>query len=249
MKIKLLFILLILSGCSYEEFDYSDINKIDNLIVESRFSVELIDSIYNNYEENDYLNGLRDIVYLYNNGKDTGNNHLFHAPNEDDGTFVITSICFSHYFLVVYRLNSVTSINQSGDKEVSFIGKYSTFLGVDVDQSTFYTLNHFIPNALDLDTHSRNIWVRICLSKYLQLHQYNEMSLDYLLEAEQINKDNLYVKELLIRNYLALKVTSNLSEYVNEFPDNYAFIDLDKEEVKKLNSIFPAKKFKSNPIY
>lgn len=247
MKTKILFILLMLSGCSYEEFDYSDINKIDNLIVESRFNVELIDSLYEKYAANDYLDGMRDIIYQYNKELETGNILINHVPESDEGTFGITSVCFKDYFTGYNYLKSVIFFDNSN--KLSTISKYSPFLEVDVHRSALSTLDYFIPLALNKDTNSRNIWIRICLSKYLILHQYYEMSLDYLLEAEQINSQNLYVKELIIRNYLAMNVTSNLSEYVNEFPDNYTFIDLDKEEVKKLNSIFPAKKFKSNPIY
>jgi hypothetical protein len=236
-----------MSSCSYEEFDYSNINKIDNLIVESRFSVELIDSLYEKYAANDYLDGMRDIVHRLNKGKDTRSTLYYNAHEEDDETFKITSVCFSHYFNDYYLMKSWIDANE--DNRLIIIGRYSTYLKVDVERSAFSTMDHFIPIALSKDTNSRNIWIRICLSKYLFLHQYYEMSLDYLLEAEQINPQNLYVKELIIRNYLAMNITNNMNEYVKDIPNNYTFLNLNNEDVKLLNSLFPDKKFKSDPVY
>ena len=56
-------------------------------------------------------------------------------------------------------------------------------------------------------------------------------------------------KELIIRNYLALDDNTALSDYVDDFPDNYKFIDLSQEEVEELNQLFPSKKFKNNKKY
>ena len=247
MRLFILSLLLAMSSCSYEEFNYSDINKIDNLIVESRFSVELIDSLYEKYAANDYLDGMRDIIYQYNKGLVTGNVLMDIAPGSDDGTFGITSVCFTNYFTGYNFLKSVIYFDENN--KLLTMSKYSPFLEVDVHRSVLSTVDYFIPIALSKDTNSRNIWIRICLSKYLFLHQYYEMSLDYLLEAEQINPQNLYVKELIIRNYLAMNITNNMNEYVKDIPNNYTFLNLNNEDVKLLNSLFPDKKFKSDPVY
>ncbi len=249
-SIIILVLLLGLTGCSKKQFDSSEINEIDNLIVNSKFDIKLIDSIYNIYEENDYLNGLKEIVYLYNSEFDTNNNVIIYpTPNENDKTFMLTSVCFARYFIDYTRLSSSLEIYKKKGQDFWFIGTYSTFLKVDIDRISFYTIDHFIKNAIKLDTFSINIWIRICLSKYLMLHQYYNLSLDYLFDAEQINGENLYIKELIIRNYLALDDNTALADYVDDFPDNYKFIDLSQEEVEELNQLFPSKKFKNNEKY
>lgn len=248
-SIIILVILLGLSSCSKKQFDSSEINEIDNLIVNSKFDIKQIDSIYNIYVENDYLNGIREIVYLFNTTIDSDANYLYDAPNEYDGTFKVTSLCFSHYFMDYELFKTLVTTKENGRKKLSFIRKYSTYLGVDIDDSIFYTVDHFIKNAIKKDTSSTNIWVRICLSKYLMLHQYYNLSLDYLFDAEQINGENLYIKELIIRNYLALGDNTTLKNYIEQIPDNYKFIDLSQEEVEEINQLFTSKKFKYNKKY
>jgi hypothetical protein len=248
-NIIIIVILLGLSSCGKRQFDTSEINEIDNLIVNSKFDIKLVDSIYNIYEENDYLNGIKEIVYLYNTTIDSDGNYLYDAPNEYDGTFKVTSLSFSHYFMDYELFKTLVTTKENGRNELLFIRKYSTYLGVDIDDSIFYTVNHYIPIAIKKDTSFTNIWIRICLSKYLMLHQYYNLSLDYLFDAEQINGENLYIKELIIRNYLALDDNTALADYVDDFPDNYKFIDLSQEEVEEINLFFPSKKFKNNEKY
>ena len=134
-RIFILLLLLGLSSCSKEEFDYSNINEIDNLIVNSKFNIELIDSLYNTYEENDYLEGLREIVYLYNSEYDNSNNVVIYpTPDENYETYTLTSVCFARYFMDYPRFASLLrSFNKDGSDFI-FIGTYSTFLNVDIGQ-------------------------------------------------------------------------------------------------------------------
>lgn len=248
-SIIIVVILLGLLSCSKKQFDTSEINEIDNLIVNSKFDIKLIDSIYNIYEENGYLNGLKEIVNLYNITYDYSTPIEFVPPEDEFKSFVISSVCYHHLFQNYERLASRLPIPEDGNRIWLYIGKYSTFLGVEIDEISFYTIDNYIASALEEDTFSTNIWIRICLSKYLMLHQYYNLSLDYLFDAEQINGENLYIKELIIRNYLALDDNTALSDYVDDFPDNYKFIDLSQEEVEELNQLFPSKKFKNNKKY
>lgn len=45
-------------------------------------------------------------------------------------------------------------------------------------------------------------------------------------------------------NFLILNGYSVLADYVNDFLDNYSFIELDEEEINKLDSLFPHKNLK-----
>lgn len=67
-------------------------------------------------------------------------------------------------------------------------------------------------------------------------HRYYDKALEYLFEAQEINPENNYIKELIAKNLLLNIDTLNAVEYLKTIPKDYKFIDLD-ESIRKSNTI------------
>lgn len=216
LKISIIFILS--TACEKYELTDDLINDYDNAFVNSNMSKSFFDTL-NPSLSGSYihcLSTIREFQRIIDKGDSTEGGFYGFTGSENLNTFDETRSLF--YFLPRIKMAKV--------KLDSY--KYDPFLNKEILFIYYMTLNEYYNKAYKTDYEKKNIWIRIGLSIIMTDHRYYDKALEYLFEAQEINPDNNYIKELIVKNLLLNIDTHNEIDYLKSIPEDYEFIDLDE---------------------
>lgn len=210
----LLFICLIFISCESNDLTQNRINEIDNAFVNSNFNYSYLETL-NIDKETNYYNCLNDIAVSMNDKRITGGLAVMYKETNTD-TFFDTGLFFIY-------LSKVRRIGKLDSTEV-----YDHFLNKKLYSQYEFNLSEYYEAAYIKDEKNQNIWVRLGISMVLSDNRYYQDAIEYLYEAESINQDNNFLKELMVKNLLLQGDTINAKIYLNKIQENYTFNELDQ---------------------
>ncbi len=210
----MIFLLIAVCSCLDNELNFNKIKNIDNEFVDSNFSYTFLDLLEID-KESGYYSCLLNIA-ISKNDKDSIEGAIFVGYEETQfNTYHETGLLF-YYLSKIRRSTSLDSMEF-----------FDAFLGKNLGLN-YISIKEIYKVAYKKDFEKKNMWVRLGISIVLTENRYYQEAIDYLIEAESINQDNNYLKELMINNLLLQGDSITAKVYLNKIPKSYKFNEIDK---------------------